>query len=73
MKKRIYIVTVYRWSSNENHSYVIGAFSSFEKAEKAGDDERIQRGGIKYFPEIVSFEIDNMKSKKVDMYLGEQV
>ena len=36
---KIYVVEMLRWGDRESHSYVIGAFSSKEAADLAGDAE----------------------------------
>jgi len=41
----IYIVTAYRFGSVENHSYIIGAYTSKEQAKLAGECEKSWRGG----------------------------
>ena len=43
--KKVYVVLMQRYGDPESHSYIAGAFSSIEKAEKAGDDECNYRGG----------------------------
>lgn len=53
-----YVATMYRWGNDENHSYVLGVFSSLENAKKAMKKEANQRGG-KYEGGIVGFELDN--------------
>ena len=40
----IYIATAYRLGSRENHSYVIGAYSSLYKAKIAAREELSSRG-----------------------------
>ncbi len=73
-KEKLYIVTMYRWGSRENHSYVIGVFSSEQKAGDAGDAEHKYRGG-KYDPEIIEVEIDvnyygdNRSKKRSPMFI----
>jgi len=53
---KIYVVTMYRWGDNENHSYVVGAFvDDLDKAVQLGHEVMEYRGG-KYEPEIVSFD-----------------
>jgi hypothetical protein len=54
----VYVVTMYRWGSRENHSYVRGVFSSEEKAMEAGMDEAVYRGG-KYGPSVIKVVVDS--------------
>lgn len=58
MKNPVYIVTMYRWGDRESHSYVLGAYSTKTKAEKAGQKEKEYRGGTKYYPECIEVVID---------------
>lgn len=55
--KTIYVVTMYRYGDHEKHSYVLGAYSSRKGADKAGWQERKNRGGNKYMPETLEFTI----------------
>lgn len=55
----IYVVTAYRYGDHEKHSYVIGAFSTIEKAEYAAKGEERYRGG-KYSCDIVEMPVDKM-------------
>ena len=48
----IYITTMYRWGSHENHSYILYAGESKEKAISLGVNETKHRGG-KYDPEVI--------------------
>ena len=54
MKRPIYVVTMYRWGSRENHSYIVWVGTSRKLALKAGDDEEYERGG-KYSSEVLAF------------------
>ena len=56
-KMEVYVVTAYRFGDRESHSYVVGSFSSLEKAGCAALEERDIRGG-KYSCEIVIADID---------------
>lgn len=58
MKKEnaIYIVQMDRFSGT--HSYVLGVFKKKHKAQKAGEDERMYRGGNKYFPKVIKTTLD---------------
>lgn len=58
MKNCVYIVTMYRWGNHECHSYVLGAYSTKTKAEKAASLEQAYRGGTKYYPEVLEVPID---------------
>lgn len=59
-KSKVYVVTMYRYCNRENHSYVLGVFSTKTKAEKAGEEERENRGGTKYYPECLEVPIDKV-------------
>jgi hypothetical protein len=58
---KVFVVTAYRWGSNENHSYVVGVYSTMERAKKAGDLEESYRGG-KYSCHILDVELDYMSA-----------
>ncbi len=53
-----YVVTMYRWGNRENHSYVLGVFSTKTKAIKAGEKEQSYRGGTKYYPECLEVPLN---------------
>lgn len=53
----VYVVTMYRYGEPEKHSYVLGVWSTYEAAIKAGDLEKEWRGN-KYLPTITKWEID---------------
>ena len=53
----IYVVTMYRWGSWEEHSYVTGAYSTLDLALVAAKEEREYRGG-KYEYEILEMKLD---------------
>ena len=53
----LYIVTMYRWGSRENHSYVLGVYDDKELALKSAIENQIDRGG-KYYPEILEFNLN---------------
>lgn len=53
----IYVVTMYRWGSRGNHSYVLGGYKSKRDACKAGEKEAYERGG-KYEYETVGINDD---------------
>lgn len=54
----LYQVEMQRYSDNEKHHYTVGVFSTYQRAYKAGEKERIYRGGHKYFPEVRELIID---------------
>lgn len=65
-ERKCYVVTAYRWGNHELHSYVVGAFDSFDLAKKAAEYEEVCRGG-KYDCEIICFEINQPSSyRKID-------
>lgn len=71
--ENIYVVTMYRWGDRENHSYVVGAYSTEAKAIEAGRLEEEWRGG-KYAHEIVSCRIDqvcNMDNRPEIIYAAD--
>ena len=55
----IFVVTAYRYGDNEKHSYVVGAYTTREKAEQAKNSEETYRGG-KYECGIARLIIDKM-------------
>ena len=63
---KIYTVTAYRWGNREKHSYVVGVYSTKEKAIFAAVKEETYRGGIKYRCQILEWELDNGKPEKDD-------
>lgn len=58
----VYVVTMERWGSRENHSYVVGVCSTFEQAQELAELEEIHRGG-KYERCIERFTVDKLPSK----------
>lgn len=60
---KLYIVKMNRWGDPENHSYVIGVFSTKELAEQSGQDEEQYRGG-KYEAWIKECELDKNYSSQ---------
>ena len=46
-----YLVIMYRWGDEENHSYPLGTYDRFQFAAKHGKREHTRRGG-KYEPKI---------------------
>lgn len=63
---KIFVVTMYRWGDPENHSYVIGAFTSRLRAEYAAKDEHEYRGG-KYDGGIRELTLDEMYDREADI------
>ena len=63
-KNKIYVTTMYRWGSMERHSYVLYAGFRKSKAVDIGEEERVQRGGTKYYPRVVEFTPDKPESRK---------
>jgi hypothetical protein len=55
----IFVVTAYRYGDTEKHSYVVGAYTTKEKAEQAKNSEESYRGG-KYECGIAELVIDKM-------------
>ena len=53
----IYVVTMYRWGSRENHSYVLGVWRNAVIATRHCSAEEAWRGG-KYTGEILKFQLD---------------
>lgn len=53
----VYTVTAWRYASFENHSYLVGVFTSPDKAIYAADSEEDFRGG-KYSCEILGWNLD---------------
>ena len=62
----LFVVTMYRWGDPEQHSYVIGAFTSRLRAEYAIKDEREYRGG-KYEGSIRELVLDEMYDREADI------
>jgi hypothetical protein len=57
MKGTLYVVTMYRRGDRNNHSYLLGVYSTKTKAEKNGERELAMRGG-KYYPECIEITPD---------------
>lgn len=57
----IFAVTMKRWGDDETHHYMIGAFSTHERAVWEGEIEKTWRGG-KYEYHIDEFEIDSKEN-----------
>jgi len=56
---KIYVVTMYRGGNRERHSYVLGVFSTQQRAITAARRELSFRSG-KYVPEILEMLINNV-------------
>ncbi len=54
-KKKLYVVTMYRYGDVNNDSYVLGVFSTKTKATKHMEGEQLNRGGEKYKGEILEY------------------
>lgn len=59
----VYVTTMYRWADTERHSYVLGAYTTKTKAIKAGEQEREDRGGTKYYPKVIEVALDKPELK----------
>jgi len=63
---------MYRGGDRENHSYVLGAWSSEALAMQAGDVEALWRGD-KYKPEVTAWNVDaNEYDNLVNAVVGRQ-
>ena len=72
-KPRVFVATAYRLSNRENHSYVIGAFSTLEKAKIAAREHSTDRGfkygyGIDECP--IDEEVEDQEENIVDGHDG---
>lgn len=56
-KKKIYVVTAYKFGCRDSHSYVVGCYNKKHKANKISDEEVLDRGG-KYTCEVLEIEMD---------------
>ena len=66
-ENNIYIVTAYRFGCKENHSYVLGAFSTKEEAIRQAKIEEEWRGG-KYDCEVIVMKLnDSLKYKNYEV------
>ncbi len=62
---KIFVLEMQRWGDNEAHHYLVGAFTTLEKATEAGQKEANWRGG-KYEPNIEGIDIDAEKQYPED-------
>ena len=67
----VYVVHMCRWGELENHSYVIGVYTSLSVAEEAAEDERQYRGG-KYEGVIYELPIDDAFSRRDHLHIVRQ-
>lgn len=67
----IFITEMLRWGDEESHHYIIGAFSTGEKAREAGEAERTFRGG-KYEYRVVSTLLDFFPDEVMDYHKSRQ-
>lgn len=63
----VYITTMYRFGSTERHSYIVGAYSSKEQAQFAGECEKSWRGG-KYDYLIKETELNSPVPEEIWKY-----
>ena len=55
---KVYIVTMYRNGDREKHSYVLGAFSTYENAKIMGETEEVYRGDkYKWMYELAEIDV----------------
>ena len=54
-----YVVTAYRQGDRENHSYVLGVYTTKTKAVKAAEAEEAHRSGNKYICEVLEVLVDS--------------
>lgn len=66
---KVYVTEMLRWGDEESHHYIIGTFSTEEKAQEAGDAERSFRGG-KYEYRIVSTLLDFFPDEVIEYHKG---
>lgn len=63
----LYVVEMLRWGDRENHSYVIGVYSSETLATLAGEAEKTWRAG-KYEYAISLYQLDYIPQDKLDCH-----
>lgn len=54
---KIFTVAAYRWGSKENHSYIVGVYSTEKRALEVAAIEEEFRGG-KYECEVLEWKVD---------------
>jgi hypothetical protein len=62
---KLYVVEALRWGIPEDHSYIVGIFSSKEQAEKVSLAEELYRGG-KYKCKIEEHILDHVNEEYTD-------
>ena len=67
MADSLFVVEMLRWGDRENHSYVIGVFSTHNRAVLAGETEKSWRAG-KYEYEINEYQLDFIPQDKLDYH-----
>jgi hypothetical protein len=65
----LYVVEALRWGDRENHSYVIGVFTTREQAELAGEVEVSWRAN-KYEYHISEYMLDFIPADKLFHHKG---
>ena len=63
--EKIYVVTMYRWGERENHSYVHSVHGKKQAAIDAAKEEEENRGGSKYYPEVLECTLGTGESKVI--------
>ncbi len=63
----LFVVEMLRWGDRENHSYVIGVYSSKTLATLAGETEKSWRAG-KYEYAISVMQLDYIPQAKLDYH-----
>lgn len=62
LNKNVYVLNMLRYDDENNHSYIVGVYSSKEKAENIGKKEELYRGN-KYTYSIHETLIDGLCKK----------
>lgn len=57
---KIFVTIMHRWGDPDNHTYVLGVFTSEEEAERYGQMEHQYRGN-KYDPVVKAFTVNDPK------------
>ena len=63
---------MYRFADRELHSYVFGVYNDKENALQQAQEERMNRGGNKYWPEVLEMNINENTNHKIIMGLDEK-
>ena len=58
LDNKVYTVHAYRFGDRDKHSYIVGVYSSPEKALKEAELEELNRRG-EYVCEVIEWEIDS--------------